>query len=86
MSCDNQTFHRDHGFSKLNPFEKLNRQYEGFIEMGLDKLQMAPLVPDDSMLCLFTSQGKVFVMQQETFFIRNKWRHLASCLHLIHPN
>ena len=40
--------------------------------MGLDQLQMAPLVPDDSLLHSFTTQGKVFVMQQETFSIRDK--------------
>jgi len=54
--------------------------------MGLDQLQMAPLVPDDSLLFLFTSQGKVFVMQHETFFIWDQKRHLALCLHLIQPN
>ena len=30
--------------------------------MGLDQLQMAPLVPDNSLQRLFTTQGKVFVM------------------------
>jgi len=35
----------------------------------MDQLQMAPLVPDDSLMRLFTSQGK--------------YRHLALCLHLI---
>ena len=40
--------------------------------MGLDQLQMALLVQDDSLLRLFTAQGKVFVMQHETFFIRDK--------------
>ena len=40
--------------------------------MGLDQLQMAPLVPDDSLLRLFTTQGKVFVMQHETVFILDK--------------
>ena len=37
--------------------------------MGLDQLQVALLVPDDSLLRLFATQGKVFVMQHETFFI-----------------
>ena len=54
--------------------------------MGLDQLQMVPLVPDDRLLHLFTSQGEVFVMQHETFFIRDKKRHLALCLHRIQPN
>jgi len=40
--------------------------------MGLDQLQMAPLVPDDSLLHLLTTQRKVFAMQHETFFIRDK--------------
>ena len=40
--------------------------------MGLDQLQMALLVLDDSLLRLFTTQGKVFLMQHETFFIRDK--------------
>ena len=40
--------------------------------MGLEQLPMAPLVPDDSLLHLFTTQGKVFVMQQETFIILDK--------------
>ena len=40
--------------------------------MGLDQLQMAPLVPDDSLQHLFTAQGKVFVMQRMTFFIWDK--------------
>ena len=40
--------------------------------MGLDQLQMAPLVPDDSLPHLFTTQGKVFVMPHETFFIWDK--------------
>jgi len=40
--------------------------------MGLNQLQMAPLAPDESLLRLFTTQGKVVVMQHETFFIRDK--------------
>jgi len=40
--------------------------------MGLDQLQMSPLVPDDSLLRLITTHGKVFVMQHETFFIWDK--------------
>ena len=40
--------------------------------MGQDQLQMAPLVPDDSLLRLLTTQVKVFMMQYETFFIRDK--------------
>ena len=40
--------------------------------MGLDQLQMAPLVPDDSLLHLLTTQGKVFIVQYETFFIQDK--------------
>ena len=40
--------------------------------MGLDQLQMAPLVPEDSLLRLFTTQGKVYVMQPETFVMRDK--------------
>ena len=40
--------------------------------MGLDQLQMAPLIPDYSLLHLFTTQGKVFMMQHETFFNRDK--------------
>ena len=54
--------------------------------MGLDQLQMAPLVLDNSLLRLFTTQGKLFDVPHETFFIRNKWRHLALCLRLIQPN
>jgi len=42
------------------------------MSMGLDQLQMATLVPDVSLLHLVTSQGKVFVMQHETFFIWDK--------------
>ena len=54
--------------------------------MGLDHLQMAPLVPDYSLLRLLTTQGKVLVMQHETFSIWDKKRHLALCLGLIQPN
>ena len=39
--------------------------------MGLDQLQIAPLVLDDSLLHLFTTQGKVFMMQHKTFFIQD---------------
>ena len=40
--------------------------------MGLDQLQMAALIPDESLLHLLTTQGKVFVMQHKTFFIWDK--------------
>jgi len=40
--------------------------------MGLDQLQMAPPVPDDSLLRFFTTQRKVFMLQHETFFIQDK--------------
>ena len=39
--------------------------------MGLDQLQMALLVLDDSLLHLFTTLGIVSVIQYETFFIRD---------------
>ena len=40
--------------------------------MGLDQLQMAPLVLNDSLLRFFNTQGKVFNLQHETFFIRDR--------------
>jgi len=43
-----------------------------FVPIGLDQLQMAPLVPDDSLQRLYTTKGKVCVLQHETFFIRDK--------------
>jgi len=39
---------------------------------GLDQLQMAPLVPDDSLLRFFTTQGKCLMLQHEAIFIRDK--------------
>jgi len=45
--------------------------------MGLDQLQMAPLVPDDSLQRFFTTQEKVVVLQHEIFFIQDMNCNLA---------
>ena len=47
--------------------------------------QVALLVPDVSLLHSFVSQ-KILYEQNETFFIRDKYSHLAVCLHMIQPH
>ena len=54
------------------PYAKCPSVLPPKLSMGLDQLQMAPLVREDSLLRLLTTQGKVFVMQHETFFIQDK--------------
>ena len=53
--------------------------------MGLHQHWVALLVPDDSLIRI--TQAKKYVDEPfESFFIRDKYSHLAICLHLIEPH
>ena len=64
----------------------LFKQSLGSNPMRLCQRQVALLVPDVSLLCSLVFQKIILFEQNEAFLIRDKYSHLAMCLHLIQPH